>query len=140
LIDSCRKSASLPADALLGGVLSLVEGEEGKWQALCLDALDAGRAMHAGMPAHHMLMGMFTSKVKIAENEFEITEKSCNSLRKQLYQRAKADGNNAYSARCILASLECIRRKGARPNDELRHPEPNDGVPWTNSLVFQTTA
>ena len=134
LIDSCRKSASPPADALLGEVLSTLDGGDEKRLELGLEALDAGRASHANMPAYRTLEKMFTLNVPISENQFEVYPMACNPLRQQLYRRAKVGGDAAAAARGILASLECSRREGERPTDEPRHPEPSDGLPWTNAL------
>ena len=134
LIDSCRKSASPLADALLGEVLSKLGGGDEKRLELGLEALDAGRASHANMPAYRMLERTFTLKVPMSENQFEVYPRACNPLRQQLYRRAKVGGDAAISARRILASLECSRREGERPTDEPRHPEPNDGLPWTRAL------
>lgn len=135
LIDSCRKNASPLADALLGKVLYMVEGGVEKRLEIGLEAIDAGRANNAGMPAYRMLMDMFTLKVPMGENQFEVHPKACNLLRQKLYGRAKAGGYPATAARSILASLECERREHGRPVDEIRHPDPSDGLPWTNALV-----
>lgn len=134
LIDSCRKNASSLADALLGEVLSSVGGVDEKRLEIGLEAVDAGRANDREMPAYRMLMGMFTLKVPMGENQFEVYPKACNPLRQQLYRRAKAGGDSATAARTILASLECARREDGRPADEPRHPDPSDGLPWTNAL------
>jgi hypothetical protein len=137
LIDSCRKSASPLADALVGEVLSKLGGGDEKRLELGLEALDAGRASHANMPAYRMLEGMFTLKVPMSENQFEVYPKACNPLRQQLYRRAKVGGDAAIAAQRILASLECSRRESERPTDEPRHPELNDGLSWTVSLVLR---
>jgi hypothetical protein len=134
LIDSCRKSGSPLADALLGGVLSILGDGDEKLMRFGLEALDSGRASHANMPASRMLERMFTLNVPIGQNQFEVYPKAFNLLRKELYRRAKVEGNAALAARRILASLECSRREGERPTNEPRHPEPNDGLPWTNAL------
>lgn len=134
LIDSCRMSASPLADALLGDVLSKVDGADERRLDIGLEALDAGRASDERIPAYRMLESIFSREVPMGENQFETYPKACNRLRQQLYHRAKADGDAATAARRILASLECRRREGGRPADEPRHPEPNDGVAWTDVL------
>jgi len=78
---------------------------------------------------------MFTLKVPINENQYEITPKASNELRAQLYARAKAAGPIADSCRRLLASLECGRRENGRPDDEPRHPNPEDGMVWTVALL-----
>lgn len=134
LVDSCRMSASPLVDALLGEVLSKIDGADEKRLDIGLEALDAGRASDESMPAYRMLESIFSLEVPMGENQFETYPKACNPLRQQLYRRAKAEGDAATAARRILASLECKRREGGRPPDEPRHPEPNDGLAWTDAL------
>jgi hypothetical protein len=134
LIDSWRKSASPLGDALLAEVLIRVGvGDEKRWE-LGLEALDAGRASDPNMPAHRMLKSMFKLQVPLGENQFEVYPKACKPLRLELYRRAKVGGDVGLAARRILASLECDRREGERPSDEPRHPDPDDGLPWTSVL------
>lgn len=135
LVESCRMSASPLADALLGEVLSKIDGADEKRIDIGLEALDAGRASDDSMPSYRMLESIFSLEVPMGENQFETYPKACNPLRQQLYRRAKAEGDAATTAaRRILASLECKRREGGRPPDEPRHPEPNDGLAWTDAL------
>ena len=99
--------------------------------------LDAGRANNPSMPAYRMLMRLFATHVPLRENQFEVHPKACNLLRMELYRRAKVGGETAGgTSRRILASLECGRREGGRPDDEPRHPESDDGLPWTNVLCL----
>ena len=134
LIESCRMSASPLADILLGEVLSKIGGADEKRLDIGLEALDAGRASDESMPAYRMLERIFSLEVSMGENQFEIYPKACNALRQQLYLRAKGEGDTAPVARRILASLECKRRVEGRPLDEPRHPEPSDGMAWTDAL------
>lgn len=136
LIDSCRKSASPLADALLAEVLNRLDAGDERRLALGLEALDAGRAYDSNMPAYRMLKRMFALQVPLGENQFEVYPKSCNPLRLELYRRAKIGGDAGLAARRILASLECARREGERPADEPRHPDLRDGLPWTSALCL----
>lgn len=79
--------------------------------------------------------GMFWLRVPMGQGIYEVHPKACNALRRELYRRAKTDGRVAVIARQALASLECSRRQGERPNDEPRHPEHHDGQAWTQGLV-----
>jgi hypothetical protein len=133
-LDACRKTQSFLADALAGEVLSYIKGSEKARQAFLLEALDAGRATHPNMPAFWMLRGMFTLKVPIDGTQHEVTPKASNELRAQLYARARGAGSIADGCKRLLASLECGRREKGRPDDEPRHPAPEDGLAWTDAL------
>jgi hypothetical protein len=139
LIDSWRKSASPLADALLAEVLTRLGAGDEQRLELGLEALDAGRANVPSMPAYRMLKRLFELQVPLGENQFEVYPKACNPLRLALYRRAKIGGDVGLAARRILASLECGRRKGERPSDEPRHPDPGDGLPWTSVLCLYGT-
>lgn len=135
LVGACRRAASPVADALLFEVLSLAGSDDALRQELALDALDAGRASHAGTPAYQALKKMFWLHVPLGENHYEVHPKASNSLRRGLYARAKTGGTSAVASRQILASLECSRREGERPDDEPRHPDRLDSQAWTCALV-----
>jgi hypothetical protein len=134
-INACRKAQSPLADTLAGEVLSCIKGCEETRQRFLLEALDAGRAINSSMPAYHMLRKMFTHKEPINNAQYEVTPKANNELRAKLYTRAKDSGPIADGCRCLLASLECGRRETARPDDEPRHPEPEEGLTWTGVLL-----
>jgi hypothetical protein len=104
-------------------------------QEFALEALDAGRA-NSGAPAYRALKKMFWQHVPLGGGQYEVHPKASNTLRQGLYARAKAGSEPAASAaRQILASLECSRRKGERPENEPRHPDHLDGQAWTCALV-----
>jgi hypothetical protein len=134
-VEACRRAQLPLADALGGEVLSNIKGGEEVLQSFLLEALDAGRAVHSNMPAYRKLRGMFSLKVPINDNQYEITPKASNELRAQLYARAKGAGPIADGCRRLLASLECGRREDGRPDDELRHPNTEDGMVWTDALL-----
>ena len=137
LINCWRESMSLLADDLLAEVFRNLDVEDEMQVRLALEALDAGRANNPSMPAYRMLMRLFATHVPLRENQFEVHPKACNLLRMELYRRAKVGGETAGgTSRRILASLECGRREGGRPDDEPRHPESDDGLPWTNVLCL----
>lgn len=136
LIALCRKNTSPLADELLGEVLSEVDGRDEKRIEFGFEAVDAGRANDINQPAYRMLKRLFTLKVPAESNQYEISPKACNSLRLQLYRRAKTGGEAATAARRLLASVERERREGGRPADEPRHPEMTDGLPWTDVLCL----
>jgi hypothetical protein len=140
LLAACRKPQSFLADALAGEVLSHIKGSEKALQAFLIEALDAGRAIHPNMPAFRMLIGMFTLKVPIDDTQYEVTPKASNELRAQLYARARGVGPIADGCRRLLASVECGRRENVRPEDEPRHPAPEDGLAWTDALPGQRVA
>lgn len=134
LIESCRLGASPLADALLGEVLSKIDGVDETRLDIALEALDAGRAGDESMPAYRILERFFSQKTSLGGNQFEVYPKACNPLRQQLYHRAKGDGGTAVAARRILAMLECKRREEGRPPDEPRHPDSKDDLAWTDTL------
>jgi hypothetical protein len=134
-IEACRRAQSLLGDTLAGEVLSHIKGCEGARQLFLLDALDAGRAVHPNMAAYRVITGTFTLKVQVNQNQHEISPKASNELRTQLYARAKGVGPIADGCRRLLASLECDRREDGRPDDEPRHPNSEDGMAWTDTLV-----
>jgi hypothetical protein len=133
-VEVCRQARSPLADALAGEVLSNIKGSEQLCQSFLLEALDGGRAVHRSMPAYRKLRGMFALKIPVNETLFEITPKASNELRAQLYARAKGVGPVADGCRRLLASLECGRREDVRPFDEPRHPNPDEGIAWTDAL------
>ena len=134
-LEACRRAQSPLADGLAGEVLSHIKGSDETRQSFLLEALDAGRAVHTNMPAYRMLRGMFTLKVPINDTQYEVTPNASNELRARLYARAKGAGSIADGCRRLLASVECGRREGGRPDEELRHPTPEDGMAWTDALV-----
>lgn len=134
-VEACRKAQSPLADMLASEVLSNIKGSEEVRLSYLLEALDAGRAVHSNMPAYRKLKGMFTLKVPIDDNQYEVTPKASNEIRKQLYARARDTGPIADSCRRLLASLECRRRETGRPDDEPRHPAAEDGLVWTDALL-----
>ncbi|MFJ1253850.1 NACHT domain-containing protein [Cupriavidus sp. CuC1] len=133
-LDACRQTRSSLADRLAGEVLSHIKGSDEARQSYLLEALDAGRAIHPNMSAFRMLRGMFTLKVPIDDTQYDVIPKASNELRAQLYLRARGAGPTADGCRRLLASLECGRRENARPDDEPRHPAPEDGLAWTDAL------
>lgn len=135
LIDVCRRRASDAADALLSETLRILNVEEACLVDVGLEALDSGRVGHAHTPAYSLLMSMFTRKIPLDKSLSEISPKACNTLRQQLYLRARKGGEIGMASQRILAALECMRREDERPADEPRHPGASDGVPWTNVFL-----
>ena len=136
LLNACRQAGSPPADALAGAVLAHAKGSDATRLRLGLDAVDAGRAVDQNMPSYRMLLDMFKLQMPMSyEGQYEIHPKSCNELRAQLYLRAKGSGPIAVGCRRLLASVECQRREDGRPTDEARHPDPSDGMAWTEALA-----
>ena len=133
-IQACQQVQTPLADTLVGEVLSNLKGCEEAHQRLLLGALDSGRAVHPSLPAYQMLRGMFTHNEPINNAQYEVIPKSSNLLRAKLYGRAKASGPIADGCRSLLADLELGRREAGRPDDEPRHPAPEEGVAWTDVL------
>ncbi|HYB20454.1 MAG TPA: hypothetical protein VEH09_05970, partial [Thermodesulfobacteriota bacterium] len=52
-----------------------------------------------------------------------------------VHARAKGEGPIADGCKRLLASLECERREGGRPEDEPRHPVAQEGLPWTDVFL-----
>ena len=137
-LEACRCAKSPAADALAGEVLSHAKGSEARCQRFLLDAIDAERVADSNVPAYGMLLAMFKLNVPMSgEGQYEIYPNASNELRAQLYARAKGAGPAAATCRRLLASVECQRREEGRPIDELRHPDPNDGLAWTDALAIK---
>lgn len=136
-VEACRRAQMPLADAFAAEVLSRVKGSEEVLRSFLLEALDARRATHSTLPAYRKLRSMFALKVSIHENQYEVTPKANNELRGQLYARAKAGSQISEGCKRLLASLECGRREDGRPDDEQRHPSPEDGMAWTDALLSQ---
>ncbi|KAF0219134.1 MAG: hypothetical protein FD174_2220 [Geobacteraceae bacterium] len=134
-LEACRQAQSPLADTLAGNALCYINGCEEARECYLLEALDVGRGLHSGMPVYQMLTGMFIHKLPINDAQYEIIPKANNRLRAKIYARAKDPGPIADGCRCLLASLECGRRERGRPDDELRHPMPDEGLSWTYVLV-----
>lgn len=134
-LGACRQAKSPLADAFADDVLSHIKGSEEARQSFLLEALDAGRAVHWNMPAYRKLKEMFTLKVPASDAQYNVTPKASNALRTQLYTRAKDVGPVAESCRRLLASIERERREDGRPDNEPRHPAPDDGLAWTDALL-----
>ncbi len=132
-IEAWRRASSPLADALLAGVLPKLGASDEELIGLGLEAFDAGRE-NPGMPAYGMLRRLFSYKTSLSSDQYVVNAKSCNSLRVELYRRARGKGGAAPISRHLLASLELSRREGDRPNDEPRHPEMTDGRAWTQAL------
>lgn len=140
LVRSCRQAMSEAADVLIREVLALSGDSEALREELVLEALDAGRA-----DSIRVIERMFWLHVPLGEGFSEVHPKACNAFRRSLYIRAKSEGHVAIAAREAIASLECSRREGERPDDEPRHPDRLDGQAWTRVLASvprtgQTTA
>jgi hypothetical protein len=134
-LGACRQAKCPLADAFADDVLSHIKGSEEARQSFLLEALDAGRAVHWNMPAYRKLKEMFTLKVPVSDAQYNVTPKASNALRTQLYTRAKDVGPVAESCRRLLASIERERREDGRPDNEPRHPAPDDGLAWTDALL-----
>lgn len=136
LLNACRQAGSPLADALAGAALAHAKGSDATRLRLGLDAVDDGRAVDPDMPSYRILLDMFKLQIPMSyEGQYEIHPKSCNELRAQLYLRAKGSGSIAVGCRRLLASVECQRREDGRPTDEARHPDPSDGMAWTDALA-----
>jgi hypothetical protein len=136
-IKTCWKAKHLFADELVGNVLTHIEGFEKERQLYLLKALDAGRAIDPSMPAFRMLMDMFTGRVPQGSSTYEIVSLANDKVRLEIYDRAKGTGPIAECCRRLLATLECMRREGSRPDDEKRHPALCEGMAWTDVLIPQ---
>ncbi len=134
-LDACRESGALVADSLAGEVLGHIKGQDETLIFYLLQALDAGRAAHQGMPAYRLLEQMFKSQEPINTSQFEVLQKENNKLRIELYNRAKGTGSVAESCKRLLASLESNRRAFTRPAEEPRHPMLTDELAWTDALL-----
>lgn len=134
-LGACRQAKCPLADAFADDVLSHIKGSEEARQSFLLEALDAGRAVHWNMPTYRKLKEMFTLKVPVTDAQYNVTPKASNALRAQLYARAKGDGPVSEGCRRLLASIERERRETGRPDNEPRHPAPEDGLAWTDSLI-----
>jgi hypothetical protein len=140
LLDACRKPKTPLADVLAVAVLSHIKGSEATRRLFLLEVLDAGRAVNSNMPVYRMLGDAFTLKEPMNNTQYEIMPKASNELRMELYARAKGTGQIADTCKRLLASLECMRRETVRPNDEPRHPAPEDGLAWTDILLGAHTS
>ena len=137
-LDACQQARSPPTDALAGEVLLRTKASDATRLRFLLDALDAERAVHQGMPAYRLLNGTFKLKVPMSvEGQYEIYPKACNELRTELYIRAAKSGPVAMGCRSLLATAECARRESGRPPEEFRHPLLEDGSAWTNVLAIR---
>lgn len=138
---ACRDASSPAADALAGAVLAKTKLGEPMWVTLALEALDSGRALDPENQGFRQLLEMFWKDVATKyEGQYEIHPRSCNTLRTQLYGRAKSSGAVAVGCRRLLASVECSRREQGRPADEIRHPVPSDGESWTDVLAGEPSS
>ncbi|MFM0557596.1 hypothetical protein P0D69_42660 [Paraburkholderia sediminicola] len=131
-LDACRKAGSSLADMLAGRVLLQIKTSDDVLMTYLLSALDAGRAAAPGSSGYQLLKEMFTLKTAIGNGRTESSPKAQNELRAELYLRAKGTGDVANSCRRLLAELESERREAGRPEDEMRHPAIEDGLPWTD--------
>jgi hypothetical protein len=134
-LGACRQAKCPLADAFADDVLSHIKGSEEARQLFLLEALDAERAVHWNMPAYRKLKEMFTLKVHVTDAQYNVTPKASNALRGQLYARAKGVGPVSEGCRRLLASIERERRETGRPDNEPRHPAPEDGLAWTDALL-----
>ncbi|MGO9373913.1 MAG: hypothetical protein ACLQBD_17625 [Syntrophobacteraceae bacterium] len=134
-VEACRKAQSPLADAFASEVLSKIKGSEEARQSYLLEALDAGRVVHPNISVFRMLRGMFRQKAPIDDTTYEVTPKASNELRAKLYARAKGSETIADGCKRLLASLELDRREDGRPDDEPRHPVPEEGFAWTDVLL-----
>lgn len=136
LLDACEQAGSSSADALAGAVIAHAKSDDATRLRLVLSALDAGRANGSNTPAFRMLLDLFKLQTpRSYEGQYEIHPKSCNELRAQIYLRAKTNGPISVVCKRLLAAIECQRREDGRPADETRHPDPSDGVAWTDTLA-----
>jgi hypothetical protein len=134
-LQACRQVQSPLTDVLAGEVLSHIGGCEETRQRFLLEAFDAGRAIHTDMPAFQMVREMFKHMGPINNAQYyEVIPKANNKLRAEIYSRAKGSGPISDGCRSLLANLELGRREIGRPDDEPRHPSPEDGVAWTDAL------
>ncbi|WP_291982583.1 hypothetical protein [Candidatus Accumulibacter sp. ACC005] len=128
-VDACWQAAMSEADELAGYVLLHVDGAEKVREAYLRKALRIGR------PAFPMLKELFTLRTPLGDSQFEVSPQANNDLRLDLYVVARDDSPIAKQCKDMLAELECDRREDGRPDDEIRHPNLRDGVPWTSVLT-----
>ena len=135
-IEACKDAGSPLADILSGKVLAHLTATDHQRSTVLLEALDAGRALNANMPAFGLIQEMFVLRRAIDGDQYEMTPNACNELRAQLYARARGAMPIAGGCRRLLAALECRRRENGRPPDEPRHPAVEDGKVWTDVLAI----
>lgn len=135
-VETCRRVGSSDGDVLASLTLALVKGGESACLQIGLDAINAGRVVHSGMPGFQMLLKLFQLEVPMQDSgHFEIHQVSRNTLRAHLFETAKVHGAIGDGCRRLLAAIECQRREDSRPLDEVRHPNSREGNSWTSVLV-----
>lgn len=130
-----RITAAMQADewpretVVIGGVDGLGYPREVLSEHL-LCAFDAGRMSNMHSPGISAMNSLCTDRRNINEDTYEVSPAECDVLRAGLYHRGMSDNGRSELAKRFLASLECRRREGGRPNEERRHPDPSDGREW----------
>lgn len=135
LIKSSFRAAGTAAADYFEYELLKVLGEDDEILAFGLAAVDAGRANKTSSSAFRALLSLSTAEEYVTAQVRNIHPRNCNVLRKALLERAQEVGPATVAARQILARLESYRREGGRPNDESRHPAPEQGTAWTDALL-----
>jgi hypothetical protein len=138
-VSACRKAQSPIADVLAAKVLSKIEDKDSLLEEYLIDAIDAKRAVNSNMPAFHAIANLFKLKIPTGSEHYKIAQRSNNSIRRKLLDRAKRDGEVADGCKQLLAYVELKRREYGRPIDELRHPSLDDGTPWDETLTQGST-
>lgn len=132
-VDACMASHDRTGDALALHVLALLDTTGSAQSAYVLEALDSGRLSNESVSG--VLDAVFWRRRDLGDGSVEVTPTACNALRRGLYVRARDSRPRAQLAKALLAKLESERRESGRPDDELRHPMPEDELEWMTVLV-----
>jgi hypothetical protein len=96
-----------------------------------LGVSDRVRALDPQVPTNRR-QRLFRLETPVGRNTHEVTTRSRNELRRQIYMGTDA---LADTSRRLLARIEATRWDIRRPLDEPRHPQIEDGQPWTRVLI-----
>lgn len=134
LLNACRESPSRLADTLAVYTLAKVRNHGQALAAFLVAELDAGKITYKTNTSE-AVTNLFKLETPISANQHEVTTRSQNDLRRELYTRAKGSDAVAITCRNLLARIEGCRWDLGRPADEPRHPDIADGQPWTQVLL-----
>lgn len=132
---ACASACSSAADALAVAVLAELSDADDLLDNYLITCIDAGRA--ADHSTYSAVIRRFTAKKSIdgSNGYYEVHPRANNAIRGALYQRAQRNDAIGGACRRLLAEIERQRREAGRPAEELRHPKPEDGQPWTAILT-----
>lgn len=132
--NACKRAQRAGADQLAAAVLSDMTGTEEIRAAYGLEVIEAGRQEPSEFGSG-MLRSLFYLQVPLGRSAYEVRPQARNSLRMQIYNRAKRAAVVGSPYRELLAGLERSRRESGRPDAENRHPDRSDGLCWTDVLA-----